>query len=88
MLSDEHKALVMRAAELLRHGADVIEDEGLDGASDARDTADKLDAMASPKPKSVAYDVGSGSRDNDDTKPNGLTKQTKSLVGDGETEMV
>ena len=67
MLSDEQKKLVAHAAEVLRVTAVVIA-QAYDEATpdivetiiDARDTADKLDAMVSPK-KSTGHvhEVGS-----------------------------
>lgn len=67
MLSDEQKKLVAHAAEVLRATAGVIT-QAYDEATpdivatiiDARDTADKLDAMVSPpKRKGHVHEVGS-----------------------------
>ena len=44
-----------RAAQQLRHGADIIDNEGLDGATDARETARELESLTRT-PESNAFD--------------------------------
>jgi hypothetical protein len=95
MLSDEQIKLVAHAAEVLRALGNLFEDaydeahpEAVGVLVDARDTADKLDRMHAPKKSTgVSYEVGSGSRDLDETKPQGLTRRVKPLFSRGETEM-
>jgi hypothetical protein len=94
MLSDEQKKLVKHAAEVLRTSAaaltdayDIAESTVVATIIDARDTADKLEAMVSPKKSTgVSYEVGSGSRDLDETKPQGLTRHMVRIAAD-ETEL-
>ncbi len=93
MLSDEQKKGIAHAAKLLRANAaaltdanDVAESSLVAIILDSHDTADKLDAMVTPKKSTgVSYEVGSGSRDLDETKPQGLTRHMVRIAAD-ETE--
>jgi hypothetical protein len=92
MLSDEQIKLVTHAAEVLRALAGAVEYESTEAVVaaivDAKDTADKLDAMVTPKKSTGhAHEVGSCSCGLDETKPQGLTRRVKPLFSRGETEM-